>query len=172
VGYIVTGNERFRELVLTCLHYGMEDMLTVKLEKLVWLMKQAGTHHLEQRFSISFKRFYVLVALSACEPTTQHSLASRLGYSDAAVSRMLQHLTDDNLVDVRQDPSHGRKHVARLTSQGRALTQQCAVFLEQTFTDDLERTGIDASRYLSDTNKIIKLLGEYPEKPGAGRSKE
>jgi DNA-binding MarR family transcriptional regulator len=150
----------------------MDDMLTVKLEKLVWLMKQAGTHLLEQKFSISFKRFYVLAALGACEPTTQHSLATSLGYSDAAISRMLKHLADDNLVELRQDPSHGRKHIVQLTGQGLALTQQCAVFLEQTFTDALQYAGVDISGYLSDTNKIIKLLGESSEKLATNRGRK
>ena len=147
----------------------MDDLLTVKLEKLIGHMHQAGTRLLEREFSISFKRFYTLVALSFCEPTTQHSLARNLGYSDAAISRMLKHLADDKLVELQQDPLHGRKHIVRLTNQGHVLTQQCAAYLEQTFTDTLQRTGIDVKRYLSDTNKIIDLLDEFEKTDGKQR---
>ena len=121
----------------------MNEPLTHLLHKSVWLMDRYADALLAQHFQLSFSRFYVLAVLGSIEPTTQHGLASCLGYSDAAVSRMVAALQEDGLLTQRNDPQHGRKHVIALTEKGQDILAKCNELLEREFDGMLVRASLD-----------------------------
>ena len=135
-----------------------EQPLTHLMHKSIWLMDRYADQLLTTHFSISFNRFYVLAILGTVEPTTQHALAECLNYSDAAVSRMITHLQEENLVTQTADPHHGRKNVITLTNAGRTLLTKCNQLLEGVFDDLLKATNIDREHLRKDMETIVTSL--------------
>lgn len=69
-------------------------------------------------------------------PVTIHELRRRLGADSGYVSRLLRRLEDDDLIEVVDDPSDGRRRIATLTDAGR-LTW-----------NDLDRRSDEIARHL------------------------
>ena len=120
-----------------------QEPLTHLMHKSIWLMDRFADALLTKHFQLSFSRFYVLAILGTIEPTTQHGLASCLGYSDAAVSRMVGALQEEGLLSQIDDPQHGRKHVVALTKEGREILAKCNDLLEREFDALLGRAALD-----------------------------
>jgi DNA-binding MarR family transcriptional regulator len=116
----------------------MVNSLTFTLHQVVWMMDRRADGLLQKHFHLNFHRFFMLAVLAKCQPCTQHSLAQCLGYSDAAVSRMLTNLNHDGLVEQYPDPTHGRRRLVRLTPAGASVTAEAAAFLEREFETFLE----------------------------------
>jgi DNA-binding MarR family transcriptional regulator len=139
----------------------MDQPLTYVLHQLVSLMDTAADRLLKEHFGISYGRFHFLLILSKSPRTTQHGLTTKLGHSDAAISRMANVLQKEHLLTISQDPSHARRNNLVLTAAGTKLVYDAGDMLETTFGDLLQMSRIDLDAYYQMTVKISKALQKY-----------
>jgi DNA-binding MarR family transcriptional regulator len=136
----------------------MQQPLTFLLNDIVWHMNQHADRLLQQRHSMSFRWFLLLVTLSAIEPASQHRLAECLSYSDAAVSKLLGRMAESGLIQVTHDPAHARKRVVSLTEYGRSEVVAAREMLEAEFTKRMTGQNIDLESFAATATIISNLL--------------
>lgn len=136
----------------------MNTSLTFSLHEMVYRMDELADQLLAGKFQISFRKFHVLTVLASCEPTSQANLALCIGQSPAAISKSIALLVEDGFVEVRTDPRHARTNIVTLTSEGRELARESALFLESEFSQIVQSAGVDQSTYIATTNAINHQL--------------
>jgi DNA-binding MarR family transcriptional regulator len=136
----------------------MKESLAYRLHKLVWNLDNAAYQLLSTNFGITYKRAMFLFALQMKGTLTQHELALVLGYSDPAVSTMLQELAREGYIMTTQSPEHARKRLVSLTPQGQELAAKGRNLLDSHFDLLMERAGIDAQQLSELVEKLQNTL--------------
>src|SRR2546428_14189998 len=88
------------------------------LKRLGFLAKEQGMAAYE-RAGLGPYHHAILVALDEGAPETQGAIADALGYDRGQLVGLLDELEEQGLVERRRDPSDRRRHLVRLTSDGK-----------------------------------------------------
>jgi DNA-binding MarR family transcriptional regulator len=136
----------------------MTESPAFRLHKLVSALDRAADKIMQDHFDISYKRIVFLNVLQYHGPMSQHELALGLGYSDPAVSLMLTELAKLSLVEVTQNPTHGRKRIAQITPKGDEIVMQVRKVLDGEFEKLLLHAGVDSRQYAQETEQIYQAL--------------
>ncbi|MFC4453518.1 MarR family winged helix-turn-helix transcriptional regulator [Deinococcus sonorensis] len=136
----------------------MPESTSYLLHRLVAELDRAADRLLRAHFGISYSRALFLFALHEHGTVTQHELATALGYSDPAISTMVQSLIRDGHVETARSPEHGRKRLVTLTPQGRAFVAQGRHLLDDRFNDLVLQAGVDLQHYRALTQQLFQAL--------------
>lgn len=112
----------------------------------------------DDRDGLTYSQIRLLGTLEDVEPATQHRLAQALSVSDPAISRALQSLEADGLVQVVVDPAHARRRLVTLTAAGRKAFHTSGKPLYDEFRAGLVAAGFPYERYLEDTLRLAEIL--------------
>ena len=74
-------------------------------------------------YSISYLRILMKVTLSG--GCLQKDIASKIGHSDAAISRHIKSLLEDGLITKTPTPQDKRAHLINLTAKGQRAYEEC-----------------------------------------------
>jgi DNA-binding MarR family transcriptional regulator len=107
-----------------------DPRLTFTLHHLVAVLDRHADAILRRELGMTYSQFLFLVTLDGAEGVDGTTLARHLDVSRAAVSKRLPWFTDRALVEVRDDPHHGRRTRLFLTDAGRTLARTAADTLE------------------------------------------
>jgi DNA-binding MarR family transcriptional regulator len=139
----------------------MDDGLADLLHRVVFLLGEAARRSGDGAGGLTYSQMRLLGTLEEIQPVTQHALAQALSVSDPAISRALGPLEAAGLVQVRPDPSHGRRRLVGITEAGRNAFHDSGKPLYDKLRTVLLEAGFPYERYLQDTNHLAQIL-----KPG------
>ncbi|MEV6412993.1 MarR family transcriptional regulator [Kribbella sp. NPDC051718] len=136
----------------------MDDGLADLLHRVVFLLGEAARQRGDGPGDLTYSQLRLLGTLEDIQPATQHRLAQALLVSDPAVSRALGPLEAAGLVQVTQDPDHGRRRLVTITEAGRKAFHDGGKPLYDQLRTYLQQAGFPYDRYLADTAKLAQLL--------------
>ncbi len=99
---------------------------TFLLKRLGFAAKDALPRRLRGHRAVSPFHFAVLALLEEDPRETQAMIADALGYDRSHLVRLLDELEERELVVRKRDPEDRRRHVVKLTADGRASCASCA----------------------------------------------
>jgi DNA-binding MarR family transcriptional regulator len=97
----------------------LQSQLTFRFSVLSKLLDQQMTA-IAARHGLSLIEYRLLATLEAFGTLSSADLARYTGYDKAAVSRATKTIIEEGLMDVRDDPDHGRRRILSLTDAGTA----------------------------------------------------
>lgn len=107
---------------------------------------------------LSYARFLVVLHVSEAEGLTQRDLSTRLGTSEAAVSRMVAGLARDGYLEVRR--AAGNRRSLFLSPRGGAALAAAGAALGDGFDRVVRGTGTDPHALTASVRMIIAALQE------------
>ena len=133
--------------------------LAHELHLLVALMdRRADALLVRSGCELTYARFLVLLHVSEEEGMTQRDLSTRLGTSEAAVSRMVAGLARDGHVDVARGP--GNRRSLSLTAGGGAALTAAGAALGDGFDRLVRGAGIDPAALAASVRTVSTALQE------------
>lgn len=133
--------------------------LAHELHVLVALMDRAADGLLASHdVGLSYRRFLVLLHVSEADGPTQRELATRLGSSEAATSRMVAGLARDGLLDVGR--GSGNRRELRLTALGAGRLTAASGVLGDRFDALVRSQGTDPGHLSATVRRLAAALQE------------
>ncbi len=133
-------------------------MPAYRLHTLVSRLDESADRLLSEFHGTTYTRFLTLVTVDALGAPTQAELATSMGVSAPAASRMVQALAEAGLLSPDRTPGSGNRRALRLTDDGRTLVTQGGALLERAFDTLLDAAGLDASEVLAVTDPLLSVL--------------
>lgn len=141
-----------------------------------FLLKRLGfaakdrSHEAFEKTGLNAFHFAVLALLEEDPPETQAVIADALGYDRSHIVRLLDELEERELVVRKRDPEDRRRHVVKMTPEGRKMLVKLRGVMrsvEDSFLDPLtedERHTLHALllRLMSSHDPRCALLGPLP----------
>lgn len=84
---------------------------------------------LQEQLGIGFSQFKILLILEQANGLPQRQIATKLGQTEASISRQIKLLADQGLLTNEVSPSNRRQHIIRLTIKGQRLTEKAMEIL-------------------------------------------
>lgn len=84
---------------------------------------------LQEQLGIGFSQFKILLILQQATGVQQKQIATKLGQTEASISRQIRLLSDAGLLTSQASPSNRRQHITRLTPKGVRLTEKAMEIL-------------------------------------------
>lgn len=121
-------------------------------------MNRAADRLLQAQVDLSYSRFNCLFHILELDSASQHTLAVAMGYSDPAISKMVNELCEDGLVKINLDPRHKRRKIVRLSTRGKKTADKCLELLDECFTDVVNQAGINETKYAEHTFALLQAM--------------
>lgn len=107
----------------------------------------------------------ILKALKQQESMTQSAIARELHHSDAAVSRQIKILAEDELISTRPDEHNRRASIVELTEKGEKTLKKIEATIIEFLTDALSEMPDDELRAIIENNdRLQKIITPKLEK--------
>jgi DNA-binding MarR family transcriptional regulator len=134
-----------------------EDLVWRNLMRLVFLLPRTLGEDLQRTCGLSATQYSVLMHLSESpdQQLRMSDLAARVNLSPSRITRVIDQMTADGLVERRRETSDGRSTMAALTKQGVAT-------LRRAWPHHLQSVRTLAFDHLSD--KETETLGQILER--------
>jgi MarR family transcriptional regulator, transcriptional regulator for hemolysin len=130
--------------------------ITYKIHKAVFLLDKMSDQILQDRLSLGFSQFLVLMVLAGQSKVPQKFVASQLDQTQAAVSRQIDILVDLGYVSRERNPDSRREYVLNLTKTGLKAYRQGFEAIDQRFDKLFEIwSKTEKSNLLSALSKLV-----------------
>src|ERR671930_2288972 len=144
--------------------------VTFLLKRLGFAAKERATEAYEET-GLHPYHYAVLLVLDEGQRDTQGSIADALGYDRGQLVGLLDELEERGLVERRRDPDDRRRHIVRLTAEGKRVLRRLRALARQ-IEDDFLAPLTDEER--ANLHALLLRLAEKHEPrcatlPPAGR---
>ncbi|MER2029032.1 MAG: MarR family transcriptional regulator [Solibacillus sp.] len=115
-------------------------------KQMIMMLKRLDRHVtqiFEKRTDISLTRYEILVSLIKNGNVTQKVLQQSLAIDQAAITRHLKLLEEQQFVERKRNEKNNREVLVNISDQGRALLEGCTMFKDQ-FLNDLYQDFSDS----------------------------
>jgi DNA-binding MarR family transcriptional regulator len=104
-----------------------------KLHKAVFIIDKIAEHTLQEKTSMGFSQFLIMIGIRRNQDVSQLGIAKFLGLTPAAVSRQIECMQKKGLVQREEKKENRREHVLSLTKKGNAQFKRASVALKGRF---------------------------------------
>lgn len=101
------------------------------------------TQVFEKRTNISLTRYEILVSLVNKGCVTQKVLQQTLAIDQAAITRHLKLLEEQQFVNRKRNEKNNREVLVTISEKGRALLEDCTMFKDQLMDDLYDNFSVD-----------------------------
>lgn len=115
-------------------------------KQMIMMLKRLDRHVtqiFEKRTDISLTRYEILVSLIKNGNVTQKVLQQSLAIDQAAITRHLKLLEEQQFVERKRNEKNNREVLVNISDKGRALLEGCTMFKDQ-FLNDLYQDFSDS----------------------------
>lgn len=136
----------------------ISNSLGYTLHHLSFILDRQSELFLQDRFGIGFSQFKILIALMKHTGVQQKEIAEFLGQTEASVSRQIQTMMDDGLVNSKRDPQNRRQRITQLSKKGEKLARDAMAELEKHYAPMFDTLTDKQQRDLS---QMLDKLRDY-----------
>lgn len=122
------------------------------LQHLALLTHRQSDQVLQEQLGIGMSQYRILQALQSNPAVQQKHLATRLGQTEASISRQIKLMQDRSMVSVQVNPDNKREHQTALLLKGQRLLQEGTQVLARCHYPALQ------SLSASEQSKLLQLL--------------
>jgi len=133
------------------------ELMRAREATMAWFRPMLRDHGLTEQ------QWRVIRALSETNGIDAGELASRSFLLAPSLTRILQHLESESLINRKQDASDNRKAIVALSAKGRRLFEKVAPFSESLYADIEDKFGVDR------LEELYTLLADLHETLNNGR---
>ena len=94
------------------------------LHHLSAVLARSSDQVLQEQLGIGFSQFKILMIVQQSSGVQQKVLASKLGQTEASISRQVKLLIDSGLLTSQVSPRNRREHLTYLTTRGTKVTEK------------------------------------------------
>jgi DNA-binding MarR family transcriptional regulator len=130
----------------------------------MFLLKRLGfaakdrSHNAFESTGLSAFHFAVLAVLEEDPPETQAMIADALGYDRSSIVRLLDELEERDLVVRKRDRDDRRRHVVKLTTEGRSMLRRMRSVMRR--TEDEFLAPLDDSQR-EELHRLLAILASH-----------
>ncbi len=133
----------------------IRDLMDLVLKDMYLLDKEIETH-----FGLTSPRIFTLLAFSERKIMKMKELSETLSLTTSTMTRMIDNLVKDGLVERRHEPRDRRLVIVKLTNEGKKLTNNINEYKEKYFNSVMENVGSDGKEMVSS----LKILTDAFER--------
>ncbi len=136
------------------------------LHHLATVLDRQSDALLQERLSIGFSQFKILMALKWHTGVQQKQIADYLGQTEASISRQIKLLHDQHLLESKVNPKNRRERVTTLTTKGNRVADEAMQLLNDYHTPMFERLSASQQQQLTDILETMHTHACQNTKPG------
>lgn len=107
----------------------MRDNLGYLLHHLSFVLARQSDQVLQEQLGIGFSQFKILLILEQSTAVRQRQIATKLGQTEASISRQIKLLQENGTVTSQISPTNRREHITKLTPKGVKVTEKAMEIL-------------------------------------------
>ncbi len=96
----------------------IRDNLGYLFHHISFVLARQSDQVLQEQLGIGFSQFKIMLILQQATGVRQREIASKLGQTEASISRQIKVLQDNGMVTSQANPTSRREHLVRLTPKG------------------------------------------------------
>ncbi|HSX44937.1 MAG TPA: MarR family transcriptional regulator [Candidatus Saccharimonadales bacterium] len=137
---------------------GPSNNIGYRLQHLSFVLQRHSDQALQEQLGIGFSQFKILMVLQWHPQVQQKQIAERLGQTEASISRQINLLKKQGLLERVPSPENRRQHLTRTTQKGEKLTDKALEILNNYHAPMFARLS---DKQQNELQEILKIMHDY-----------
>lgn len=116
---------------------------------------------IETTFGLTSARIFTLLAFNTSEIMKMKELSNSLSLTSSTMTRMIDNLVKEGLVERGHEPRDRRLVIVKLTNEGKKLTDNIKVYKEKYFKSVMENVESDGKEMASSLKILISAFERF-----------
>jgi DNA-binding MarR family transcriptional regulator len=134
----------------------IRDLMDTVMKDMYLLDKE-----IETTFGLTSARVFTLLAFNSREIMKMRELSEALSLTSSTMTRMIDNLVKEGLVERGHEPRDRRLVIVKLTNEGKRLTDNIKVYKEKYFKSVMENVESDGKEMASSLKTLIDAFERF-----------
>ncbi len=134
----------------------IRDLMDTVMKDMYLLDKE-----IETTFGLTSARIFTLLAFNTSEIMKMKELSNSLSLTSSTMTRMIDNLVKEGLVERGHEPRDRRLVIVKLTNEGKKLTDNIKVYKEKYFKSVMENVESDGKEMASSLKILISAFERF-----------
>lgn len=134
----------------------IRDLMDTVMKDMYLLDKE-----IETTFGLTSARIFTLLAFNTSEIMKMKELSNSLSLTSSTMTRMIDNLVKEGLVERGHEPRDRRLVIVKLTNEGKKLTDNIKVYKEKYFKSVMENVESDGKEMASSLKILIGAFERF-----------
>ncbi len=134
----------------------IRDLMDTVMKDMYLLDKE-----IETTFGLTSARVFTLLAFNARELMKMKELSDALSLTSSTMTRMIDNLVKEGLVERGHEPRDRRLVIVKLTNEGKRLTDNIKVYKEKYFKSVMDNVESDGKEMASSLKTLIDAFERF-----------